>query len=556
MNNLEIYKKYKRFEIPKKKVSFKDICFPKFSDFQIPQKFMGKYFSPHNKDLDQNGILIYHKAGSGKTLLAISICLNNLEFGIKPICVMPASLVNNFYKDLLSPVLNNRYISKSEKLKLDSYEIGGKDYRKLMDELISRIDKDFTILSIHKFVELLSLNKLKLDNKLLIIDEVQNVVSEGGNFYKIIYNSIQSSKNLKIVLMSATPIFDRPVEIALTLNLLKLKNEFPTGVDFNSTFIKLKQSPNGKISYKLKNINKFLNLSHGLVSYFKGAPDYTFPEAIIKYVKCEMSPFQISSYNDVLKNDKMATRSLQESILSLPGNFLLGPRLISNIAFPNKKKGDEGLSSLKGNALSENLYKYSSKFAAILPKLKKHCKTFIYSNFKESGGIKSLVKILEANGYKDYMKHGPGKNRFCTITSDLDLRKREEVRNVANNIKNLKGDYLKIILGSPSLREGISFFGFQQAILIDPNWNISRDIQIIARVVRYCSHKNVPEEERFVKVYILLATLPNKTSIDEYIVSLQQMKYKINKKFENLLQLNAFDCRLFKNANDLKGECY
>ena len=36
------------------------------------------------------------------------------------------------------------------------------------------------------------------------------------------YNSIYKAKDNKVVVLSGTPIFDKPNEIALTLNLLKL----------------------------------------------------------------------------------------------------------------------------------------------------------------------------------------------------------------------------------------------------------------------------------------------------------------------------------------------
>src|SRR5436853_154572 len=81
----------------------------------------------------------------------------------------------------------------------------------------------------------------KWNNSILFIDEIQNMVSESGTYYKELYELIHSSnKNLRIVLMSATPMFDRPVEIALTMNLLKLPQNIPTGKEFEKLFIKEK----------------------------------------------------------------------------------------------------------------------------------------------------------------------------------------------------------------------------------------------------------------------------------------------------------------------------
>ena len=86
--------------------------------------------------------------------------------------------------------------------------------------------------------------------------------------------------DLRIVLLSATPIFDKPSEIALTLNLLRPKEELPKGNDFIETFI-TKQ----KNVYNIKNKTLFSNLTKGLISYYPGAPEYAFPEKKFKIVK-------------------------------------------------------------------------------------------------------------------------------------------------------------------------------------------------------------------------------------------------------------------------------
>ena len=60
---------------------------------------------------------------------------------------------------------------------------------------------------------------------------------------------------------------------------------------------------------------------------------------------------------------------------------------------------------------------------------------------------------------------------------------------------------------------------------------MSRIQQILGRAVRFCSHKDVPKNRRFVNVYLYLSTLPcinNNTvtekSIDQYIWSIAKKK--------------------------------
>ena len=109
--------------------------------------------------------------------------------------------------------------------------------KKLLKILI-KINKYYQIISYHKFNNMCKNCKIKLKDHLIIIDEVQNMISESGIFYKNLKQQIMSTKdNVKIVLLSATPMFDKPVEIALTLNLLKPKIKLPTGNDFNKMFL-------------------------------------------------------------------------------------------------------------------------------------------------------------------------------------------------------------------------------------------------------------------------------------------------------------------------------
>ena len=70
---------------------------------------------------------------------------------------------------------------------------------------------------------------------------------------KTIYNAIlKAPDDIRIVLLSGTPMFDKPSEIGLTLNLLKLKNEFPVGTKFNDKFLKIYKK-NNEIIYEMKN---------------------------------------------------------------------------------------------------------------------------------------------------------------------------------------------------------------------------------------------------------------------------------------------------------------
>ena len=60
------------------------------------------------------------------------------------------------------------------------------------------------------------------------------------------------------------------------------------------------------------------------------------------------------------------------------------------------------------------------------------------------------------------------------------------------------------MLGSPSVREGVSFKRVRQVHILEPYWNMSRYEQVIGRAIRFCSHKDLPIEKQVDKLCELI----------------------------------------------------
>ncbi len=551
---------YKDYTIDKKKKTFEQICYPKRYELQIPQQFLSEYINPNTP---YEALLVVHKIGAGKTCTAIRIG-EVWKLQRKIVFLAPASLLGNLYNELRSECTNT-YITNDERTLLKTLQPNTKEYNRIIEESNERIHKYYEIYSYNKFVELYNSGIITLDNKVLIVDEVQNMVSEGGSYYQTLYKAISNAKGkLRVVLLSATPIFDKPTELALTLNLLKLPELLPTGKDFEKKFIQ-KHTKDSKITYTLKNMDYFKKIIRGKISYYRGAPPYVYPKMNVHIIKCEMKSFQYKSYLTVLNSQmddmKGNTNMFNKSeIMELPADFLLGVRLISNISFPNLAIGEKGYDSLTSQTVGklEDLEKYSIKFFNILNKIKQtKGPVFIYSNFKRYGGIESFVKILEIYGYVDYTEHGIGKKRYAVWSGDVTLKMREEIKIIFNKKENTNGGYIKIILGTPSMKEGVSLLRVRQVHLIEPYWNQSRMNQIIGRAVRFCSHKDLEESQRDVDVYIYIAVHSNiPETVDQHIHKLSLKKHKLNSEFEQVLKESAIDCELFKYGNMDTGYDY
>jgi hypothetical protein len=546
----KITSKYNLYKIPKKKKSFDQICKPSEYELQLPQQFVPTFINPKTP---YKSILVYHRIGAGKTCTAVRIA-ENFKKERKIIIVLPASLKGNFRAELRSLCAGNIYLTASERVTLSKLHPSDKAYKEIIEKSDKIIDLYYKIYSYNKFIEYAKEDKISLRNSLLIIDEIQNMISEDGTYYNELNKLIESSpKDLRIVLLSATPMFNKPSEIGLTINLLRPPKLFPIGADFDKKFITIKKTSNGDITVP-QNLDLFKEMIKGYVSYFKGAPSYVFPEMKIKYVNCIMSTFQYASYKAVIRNETNETKITKSKLLNvnnLPNNFFIGTRYVSNIVFPNKKVGEAGFKSFTKKKIQNNLEKYSIKFHKIMLKIQYSSgKVFIYSNFKEYGGLKSFIKVLEAFNYKSYADFGEGPKRFAVWSGDEDLSYKEEIKGVYNMKSNLNGSRLKIILGSSSIKEGVSFVGVRQVHILDPYWNMPRLEQVIGRASRFCSHKDLTISERNVKVFIYLSTSPDGSeTVDEYIKKLSMQKNKLISEFELAIKETAIDCELNLNAN-------
>ena len=211
-------------------------------------------------------LLLFHGIGSGKTCSSISLAAAAYEsktFKIrnKIVVVLPASLKSNFMKELNGPC--------GEQV-----------------EQAVRFKKRFDVMSYQGFVKRYRNKDIKLNHTLVIVDEVQNVVSETGEMYKVFLEAFQKMRGSKLVCLSATPMFDKPVEIALLGNMLvKNKDDYqlPTvPVEFGRL---LKTNP-----------TLLYHFFKDKISYFRGADPRAYPVKVEHRVDCVMSPFQLQVY--------------------------------------------------------------------------------------------------------------------------------------------------------------------------------------------------------------------------------------------------------------------
>jgi hypothetical protein len=321
------------------------------------QLFLKNYISP---DTPYNGILIFHGTGVGKTCTAISIAegfkktLKNMNKRILVISNLKKNFEDelyNFHKERIkknpedvvqctgksyalgkeSLYLTHRQEEKEiNKLKKIYYEFVG--YLKFANIIIEGTrgwkgsEKDITE-KIKRFIS------AKFDDRVIIIDEIQNMKTDKRedtkNIQLILESIIKYGKNIKLILMSATPMFDRPDEIIFYINLL-LQNDGRKKIDRSEIFDSKDGTLKPNANAKLREIFK------GYVSYIRAEKPFIFPFRIypkntiipnidyymdgqkiednkkIRYTKiipCPMQDIQLNTYlyylNKKFKNGKL-----------------------------------------------------------------------------------------------------------------------------------------------------------------------------------------------------------------------------------------------------------
>ncbi len=619
-----------------------------------------------NPDTPFRGILIYHGVGTGKTCSAVAVAENFKEqvkkYGTKIHVLVSGPLIKENWRDeiikctketYLKDILSNAgYIDEHEKqkqikqakmlaqqyYKIMSYR---SFYKKVLGQKISdkkfdenKIKKTYRKTAEGEFERDIALDKIdSLNNTLLIIDEAHNITdNEYGNAVKKI---IDNSKNLKVILLTATPMINFADEIIQLLNYIRpLNDQIYRDMVFSSDKSHLMAFKNGGREY-------LQNMASGYISHFRGTNPLTFAEGIdmgdvpdelyfTKLVRCNMLNFQVETYNNILQtqDDSLDRRSQAVSNFCFPGldtekKNLVGyfgkegmntlrshlksskqvlQKLINDKFFDGKldpneiiKESDKN-KSITGLILKkENIKHFSIKFHTALENLEKLVAGkngagtgFVYFNLVKVG-IDLFTEVLQTNGYIEYnedgnynitdstvdaitgltfkeFKNSGSKEQFFPATYITMTGKNEEAIEqmpenkkkildaVFNNVNNKDGRYIKLVLGSKVMNEGITLENVSEVHIMDVYYNLGKVHQVIGRALRECKHYKITNDEnRYpkVRIYRYVVTLEGSQELttEEQMYKKAEQKYLLIKDTERALKEVAFDCPINYHGN-------
>lgn len=249
------------------------------------QDFIASYL---NYDSNNKDILVWHGVGSGKTMTTINY-LNELYKHSQKwnfVIIIPAGLHDDpWLSDITKFLINEpNYNDIIKSITFIHYDSPTAD-RQFIDA-VKALDSSKTTVYI-------------IDEAHRFINNVYNNISGKGKGRRgqIIYDYIQNEKkensNTRILLLSATPVVNRPFEYALIFNLLR-PGCFPTS---ESIFEQLFISSTNFASLNEETKNMFQRRIMGLVSYYIGATPDKFASKTIHYVNLQMDSYFEEIYN-------------------------------------------------------------------------------------------------------------------------------------------------------------------------------------------------------------------------------------------------------------------
>ena len=417
-------------------VKMENLCAPKTTGgsgdvikYTPTQDFIRHYFTPQNP---VKGLLLHHSVGTGKTCSAIAAATSSFEKqGYTILWVTRTTLKSDIWKNMFEQVCNEdirekivnnglvipedtkkriRLVSKAWRIRPMSY--------KQFSNLVSKQNAFYkTLVKINGDVD-------PLRKTLLIIDEAHKLYGGGdlstierpdmSALHQSLMNSYQVSgaDSVKLLLMTATPVTQDPMELIKLINLCKLPDEqMPTEfTEFSEKYL------DDQGNFTEKGENQYLEDITGHISYLNREKDARqFAQPIIQHIDVPIT----ENIEEIEKFDKKEVRRYMESDIS---------GLKKKIEENNKELQSE-VDEIDTNSFN-HLYK---KCDGLEEPQKKKCEKVVRQN------IKDLVNEAKADvdkikkDIKDLREELKNKN----------LLKKTNMSAIADNMDNLKQEYDK-----------------------------------------------------------------------------------------------------------------
>ncbi len=495
------------------------------------------------------------------------------------------------------------------------YEKRDDDEEETKQELVKNTYSISTYNDFLKNIKLPGTVKEDYSNRIIIIDEVHHFKIQTKNEkesikkYEKMQKFLDTVENCRVILLTGTPIWDKPHELASVMNLILPPGEkLPTKSDFNKTFF---DKDNNLINQNILEdaFRKRVSFLRPMITSAKRT-EMGVTKPWLKHIKIypsAMSEFQskhadsiMNSVTKEIRKHKNAEGKIEYRNINVKGGPMgIKARDAATFVFPEMKDGkptgnayDGKFSTLvtsggTGNSqkfrykdgklrdeIKNNLEKYSSKFAAIVDWIVSHPNelVFVFGKFVNSAsGVLNLGIILQSLGFQwvnsaSAIRNKGDKKRFAIISSQKGTINQpasiESFINAINRPENKYGDYCQILIGTSKIAEGISLKNFRQIHNFSPHWNNSLTEQALARGFRVGSHKDLNPDERYIRIFRHCAVSPGNENIEHT----KNQGFPMGKGFDKEITMDAhiykiaetkefFNTQLYRVMKKMSWDC-
>jgi len=359
----------------------------------------------------------------------------------------------------------------------------------------------------------------------------------------------------------------------------------------NNVFLDMFFDPNYNIKSDRKELLK--RMCSGCISYYPSSDDVVSEDMAVKnrpteileqyqryksmefiqIVNCEM-PYAMFDVYDREREEERKKLRLSRSSKKMynfetnkgesadNNSYYIKTRILCTTAYSKEHNVTQVLED------PQLLIQYSPKLFRLMEALeyanRNNRKCMVYSKFIENGGLKNVEVLLKQRGI-EYRK----------VTGSLSKAEKQK------NIDEFNESDIPVILISESGKEGISLKNVREVHILEPHWNFTRIEQVIGRAIRKGSHNDLPISERNVSVFLYIASFPDEKdprvlsqvpkeeqlafstrisnikvkdafgTIDQYLLSMMDTKYKISKQCKQILIEASIDCK--QNASAISN---
>ena len=417
---------------------------------------------------EQPGLLVAHGLGSGKTLSSIA-SVTELKPRYAQV-LTPASLMSNYLKEV------DKHVKGKFPAKVKSLQTYARKGRAAKGDL-------------------------------LVVDEAHWLRTPGSQAHKM----VGKAKSRKKMLLTATPIYNKPSDIASLVNLTAGEKVLPMGQAFEERHVRMPSMFLSMFGAKpsIQHKEELRDAFKKWVDYYASRGE-NFPDVTEERIITDMTQTQTDLHDAAWH--------------MLPFGARL--KLFAGVLPEKQDLIDLNAFQAQSRQIADTEAKFTKKPAKPTPKIKraveelvnKKQKAVVYSNFLQP--LEEYSKELRRNKVKHKVFSG-------------EIPKEEKDR----IIKKYNSNKLDALLVSSAGSEGLDLKGTRLVQILEPHWNDEKINQIVGRAVRYGSHAHLPKGKRNVHIQKFEARpLNRKRGIEQVLYDLSEEKTHLNKQIEALLE--------------------